>query len=278
MVLTTLLLRLQKTIRCLARESFAFISITLGLTVLCVLLTGCAEDGGPASGTGFADPGNGNGHAYGLNRGAEFNLSPSGLDFSATQGGSNPTAQTISISNSGSGTLDWSASTAAPWLSLSSSAGTAPGSLTVTPNITGLGVGTYSTTIVVSGNGPGSTTQSIPVDLTISTSTFTSTSTSTPATPPPPTTASVFLSWSPVQDSSVTGYYVHFGLQSSHSAGSCTYTQSTFYSLASLSNKSAPLVSVTGLTANTTYYFAVSAYNGKESACSNEVSTFTQTI
>lgn len=276
MALTTLLLRLQKTIRCSTRESFPFISIALGLMVFCVLLTGCAEDGGPTSGIGIADPGNGNGHAYGLNREAEFNLSPSGLDFSATQGGTNPAAQTIDISNSGSGTLDWSASTSAPWLSLSSTAGTAPGSFTVTPNIAGLGVGTYSTTIVVSGAGPGNTTQSIPVDLTIST--YTSTSTSTPATPPPPTTASVFLSWSPVQDSSVTGYYVHFGLQSPRSAGSCTYTQSTFYSLASLSNKSAPLVSVVGLTANTTYYFAVSAYNGKESACSNEVSTFTQTI
>jgi len=32
---------------------------------------------------------------------------------------------------------------------------------------------------------------------------------------------------------------------------------------------------VEDLDPNTTYYFAVSAYNGQESACSNEVSTVT---
>lgn len=273
MALTTLLLRLLKTIHCSPRKSFGFNAIALGLIVFCLLITGCAAEGDSDGVADFATPGNGNGHGYGLNKNSTLSLSPSALNFSAIQGGTNPVAQTVSI-NSGTGTLDWSASTNAPWLSLTSTSGTAPGSFTVTPIIAGLGMGTYSTTIVVSGNGPSDTTQSIPVDLTISTST----STSTPASPPPATTASVFLSWSPVQDSSVTGYYVHFGLQSPHSAGSCTYTQSTFYSLASLSNKSAPLVSVSGLTAHTTYYFAVSAYNGKESPCSNEVSTFTQTI
>jgi len=274
MALTTLSLRLQKTIQCSTRESFVFRSIAMRLMVFCLLITGCAAEGDSNGVADFATPGNGNGHAYGLSKNSGLNLSPSALDFSATQGGSNPAAQTVTISDSGTGTLDWSASTTAPWLSLTSTSGTAPGSFTVTPNIAGLGAGTYTTTIVVSGTGSTNTTQSIPVDLTISTST----STSMPTTPPPSTTASVFLSWSPVQDSSVTGYYVHFGLQSPNSAGSCSYTKSTFYSLGSLPNKSAPLVSVSGLTANTTYYFAVSAYNGKESACSNEVSTFAQSI
>ena len=38
------------------------------------------------------------------------------------------------------------------------------------------------------------------------------------------------------------------------------------------------MVTLTGLSPNTTYFFAVSAYNGKESACSTEVTTFTQLI
>jgi fibronectin type III domain protein len=277
MVLTTLLLRLQKTIGCTPRESLVFNSLVLGLMVLCLpLIAGCGTEGDAVNGTGLADPGNGNGHGYGLNRGAEVSLSPSGLAFSATLGSSSPAPQIVTVSNSGTGTLDWSVSTTAGWLSISPTSETAPSSFIVTPTIAGLAAGTYSTTIVVSANGPANTTQSIPVDLTISTTT--STSTSTPTPPAAPSTGSVFLSWSPVQDSSVTGYYVHFGLQSPNSAGSCTYTQSTFYSLASLTNKSSPLVTVSGLTANTTYYFAVSAYNGRESACSNEVSTFTQTI
>ena len=36
-----------------------------------------------------------------------------------------------------------------------------------------------------------------------------------------------------------------------------------------------PSATITDLDPNTLYYFAVSAYNGLESACSNEVSTLT---
>jgi hypothetical protein len=108
------------------------------------------------------------------------------------------------------------------------------------------------------------------VTLTVSTSpSTTSTSTSTI------TTASASLAWSPVTDPSVTGYYVHYGLQSPNSAGSCTYTTSTYYSLASLANASSPTVTVNGLASGTTYYFAVSAFNGVQSGCSNEVSKTT---
>ena len=269
MALTTLLLHLQKAIRTTARESLLFSSIVLGLMFLCLpLITGCSDGVDSANGAGIANPGNGN--AYGLdnnpNRTSTMGLSPTGLAFSATQGGSNPVPQTVTISNSGTSTLDWSASTTAAWLSLSSTSGTAPTSFTATINISGLAAGTYSTTITVSATGATNTPQSIPVDLTISTATSGS------------STAAVILTWNPVQDSNLTGYYVHFGTQSANSAGSCTYTQSTFYSLASLSNTTSPMVTLTGLSPNTTYFFAVSAYNGKESACSNEVSTFAQLI
>ena len=266
MVLTTLLLRLQRTSGCTARKPRLFNRRRIGLLVLCLpLIAGCGTEGDAVNGMGLAGPGNGNG--YGLNRNAEVSLSSSGLAFSAILGGSNPAPQEVTVSNSGTGTLDWSVNTTAGWLSLSPPSATAPSSFTVTPNISGLAAGMYSTTIVVSGDGASKTTQSIPVNLTISTST-----TQTPST------SAIFLSWNPVLDQSVTGYYVHFGAQSSRSAGSCTYTQSTFYSLATLTNKSAPLVSVGGLASNTTYFFAVSAYNGRESACSNEVSAFTQSI
>jgi hypothetical protein len=68
---------------------------------------------------------------------------------------------------------------------------------------------------------------------------------------------------------------VHYGTQSPNSAGSCAYAQSAYYPLTSLTNASLPAVTISNLTTGTTYYFAVSAYNGIESACSNEVSTGT---
>jgi Fibronectin type III domain len=80
-------------------------------------------------------------------------------------------------------------------------------------------------------------------------------------------TLSASLAWDPVPDPSVIGYFVHYGKQSSHSPGSCAYQQSTY--------STSPAAKVTGLAPNTTYYFAVSAYNGLESACSAEVSTVT---
>lgn len=81
-------------------------------------------------------------------------------------------------------------------------------------------------------------------------------------------TASVSLAWNPVPDSSVYAYFVHYGKQSAGQAGSCNYTQSTFVG--------SPSATITGLDPNTQYYFSVSAYNGLESTCSNEVTTVTQ--
>ena len=73
------------------------------------------------------------------------------------------------------------------------------------------------------------------------------------------------LAWDPVPD--VVGYIVHYGTSSPGSPGSCAYAQSTF--------TTSPSATVTGLANNMTYHFAVSAYNGLESACSPEVSTVT---
>lgn len=75
------------------------------------------------------------------------------------------------------------------------------------------------------------------------------------------------LAWDPVQDPSVNGYYVHYGRTSSRQPGACSYEDAQFVS--------SPNVTITNLDHNTQYYFAVSAYNGMESACSNEVSTLT---
>jgi hypothetical protein len=79
--------------------------------------------------------------------------------------------------------------------------------------------------------------------------------------------ATASLTWDPVTDPSVSAYFVHYGRQSPGQVGSCIYEHSI-----SVDSSSA---TVTNLDPNTLYYFTVSAYNGLESACSNEVSAVT---
>ena len=57
--------------------------------------------------------------------------SPTKFSFTATQGGANPANQTLSISNTGDGTLSWTASDNAPWLTVSPASGTGDGAVTL---------------------------------------------------------------------------------------------------------------------------------------------------
>jgi hypothetical protein len=82
-----------------------------------------------------------------------------------------------------------------------------------------------------------------------------------------PTGATASLAWDPVQDPSVTGYYAHYGKQSAGQRGLCSYQDAQFVN--------GPNATITGLDPNTRYFFAVSAYNGLNGPCSNEVSTVT---
>jgi uncharacterized protein (TIGR03437 family) len=79
--------------------------------------------------------------------GAAIGLSQQYLNFQGVQGGANPAPQTLSISNVGSGTLSWSAtadtSSGGQWLRISSGLGTAPSTLTISADITGLAQGVY---------------------------------------------------------------------------------------------------------------------------------------
>ena len=75
------------------------------------------------------------------------------------------------------------------------------------------------------------------------------------------------LAWHPVQDPSVSAYFVHYGRQSPGQSGSCAYESSMYVA--------SPSATITNLDPDTLYYFTVSAYNGLESACSSEVSTVT---
>lgn len=109
--------------------------------------------------------------AYNANTGAPssptIGVSPSSMSFSATAGGANPASQSLSISNTGGGTLNWTASSNQSWLSVSPTSGTAPSTATVSVNITGLAAGTYSGAITITATGATNTPLSVPVTLTV---------------------------------------------------------------------------------------------------------------
>jgi len=94
-------------------------------------------------------------------------VSPSSMNFTATAGGSNPANQTLNISNTGGGTLNWTATSNQSWLSIAPASGTAPSSPSVSVNISGLVAGTYNGAITISAAGATNTPVSVPITLTV---------------------------------------------------------------------------------------------------------------
>lgn len=90
--------------------------------------------------------------------------SPTSLSFTI-QAGANPATRSLTISNTGGGTLSWSASESTIWLSLSPSSGTGSGLVAASVATGTLPAGSYSGTITLSATGTPSVT--IPVALTI---------------------------------------------------------------------------------------------------------------
>ncbi|MGE3978842.1 MAG: hypothetical protein AB7F94_14840, partial [Nitrospira sp.] len=91
--------------------------------------------------------------------------SPATLSFTAMQGDSNSSSQTVSISNTGGGLLTWLASENASWLSISPPSGTGNGSVTVTTIPGSLPAGIYNTLVTISATSAPSV--SVPISLTV---------------------------------------------------------------------------------------------------------------
>ena len=94
-------------------------------------------------------------------------VSPASLSFTATAGGASPAAQTANVSNTGGGTLNWSATDDQTWLSVSPASGTGAGALSVSANIAGLAAGTYTGTVTVTAAGATGSPKTIAVTLTV---------------------------------------------------------------------------------------------------------------
>ena len=108
-------------------------------------------------------------------------VSAQALSFSYTVGGAVPAAQSISITNAANGTLSWTASSSATWLTVSPTSGSVPSTISVSVNPAGLSAGSLAGVVTVSS--PGIAAQKIAVTLTVS---------SAPPTGPQISSAGVF--------------------------------------------------------------------------------------
>ncbi|MGD2089016.1 MAG: SBBP repeat-containing protein [Candidatus Aminicenantes bacterium] len=94
-------------------------------------------------------------------------LSRSVLDFSAVIGGAHTGPQTLSIGNSGGGSLDWTASTSAAWLAIDPVTGSDDTIITVTVVPANLSPGNSTGTISISDPGAANSPQTVNVTLTV---------------------------------------------------------------------------------------------------------------
>ena len=94
-------------------------------------------------------------------------VTPASLTFSGVQDGAQPAARTLAVANDGGGTLSFTASDDATWLSVSPGSGGAPQTLTVTASTTGLAAGTYTANVTVAAPGVAGAPATIPVTLTV---------------------------------------------------------------------------------------------------------------
>lgn len=97
-------------------------------------------------------------------------ISPTSFSFAATQGGANPTPQTLNITNAGDGTLNWIARDNASWINLSQISGNGNTSIAVGVTSSSLAAGNYSGRVTVGATR--ASTVSVPVTLTITTGSY----------------------------------------------------------------------------------------------------------
>ncbi len=113
-----------------------------------------------------------------------ISLSPTSLSFSATVGGGNPSAQNVTVSNSGGGTLavpttSITYGSGSGWLTVTESGSSAPYTLVTQPATGSLAAGTYTATVSVASTGATNTPQTYTVSFTLTSGSVCQTSTTT---------------------------------------------------------------------------------------------------
>jgi len=98
---------------------------------------------------------------------AWISLNRERLNFGGTVNGSSPAQQTFFIDNSGSGTLNWTLSDNADWLSCSPLSGSGPGQVTVSVNLSNITSGQYNGIITISSSNANNSPQTLNVTLNV---------------------------------------------------------------------------------------------------------------
>jgi glucose/arabinose dehydrogenase/PKD repeat protein len=96
-----------------------------------------------------------------------LSVTPGSLSFTAVEGAAAPPAQSLSVTNTGGGTLSFTTSDDAAWLAATPGSGTAPASVSVSVNAAGLARGTYTGNVRVTASGATGSPKDIPVTLTV---------------------------------------------------------------------------------------------------------------
>ena len=96
-----------------------------------------------------------------------LSVSPSSLTFSAAAGGTNPASGSLSVSNTGAGSLNFNAVTDVPWLAVTPGSGTAPQTLQVSASIAGLAAGSYTGHVTITATGAQGSPNVVTVNLTV---------------------------------------------------------------------------------------------------------------
>jgi len=97
----------------------------------------------------------------------QIGFSPASLSFQHDYSKTSVPSQTISISNTGGGALNWNATSNASWITLTPASGVGNGSINVSINLTGLTIGDYTGNISISAPGASNSPVNIPVTLSI---------------------------------------------------------------------------------------------------------------
>ncbi len=192
-------------------------------------------------------------------------VNPAQFSFSANEGDPNPIDQMLTISNIGTGDLNWTVSKSFlnSWLKLdggdSNVQGTNNGSIAVSVDISGMSEGTYNGNITVSGNADNSP-QTIPVTLTIY----------SVGTALPPVISNISVSnltentaritWDTDMPSTSIVYY---GTTTSYGNNEQDGTLKTSHS-----------IDLTGLSPDTTYHYKIESANGDGVSSSSSDNAF----
>jgi len=102
-----------------------------------------------------------------LSQAPEISVLPATLEFNAVQGGADPAPDTVAVTNSGGGVLDFTASTDQPWLSALPGAGTAPQNIQVSAAVGVLTANTYTGHVIISSGAAANSPETVTVTFNV---------------------------------------------------------------------------------------------------------------